>query len=41
MKKEKNSSNLVKLVKKIFKLDESSKKNNPPKRTPNWMYRNE
>jgi len=41
MEKKNNSFSLIKMIKTIFKADESSKKKTPPKRTPNWMYRNE
>jgi len=41
MKKENNSSLLLKLLKTIFKPNKPSEKNGQRKREPIWMYRNE
>ena len=41
MKKENNSSNLLNLIRTVFKPKKSTKKNGLPKREPRWMYRNE
>jgi len=42
MKKENTSFKFLKMLAKVFKPTDSSKKNSKPKpRQPSWMYRNE